>query len=191
LTRHPWTVGLVAVIAVVLCSVAADAAPLPGVRTLADRAQWRSLLRWPASCERSWRKTRAAGARIDVWPARHGAHLVAVQCFRGAYQGLSMLYILPAHGPARDALRFRIYVDPGNGVPRVRTRTAILGDLSFRPTSGRLTIFDRARGLGDCGIYSVFRLRAGAFVPVEARAKTVCDAKAPFDPRRWPKLSLP
>jgi hypothetical protein len=88
-------------------------------------------------------------------------------------------------------MRFRVYVDPGNGVPRLQLTTSILGDLSFRPRSGRLTVLDKARGVGDCGIYSVFRLRAHAFMPIEARAKTACDGKPPFDPTRWPKLPLP
>jgi hypothetical protein len=191
LTRRLSPVWLVAAVTVVVCSATAQAAPLPGVKTRADRAAWRSLLSWPASCERAWTASGSPGAGIAVWPARRGAHLVAVSCFLGPYQGVSMLYLLPASGGAGGALRFRIYVDPGTGVPTVRSTTAILGVLTFHPRSGRLTVLDKARGIGDCGIYSVFRLRGAVFVPVQARAKTACDGKPPFNPRRWPKLPLP
>jgi uncharacterized protein DUF1176 len=183
--------GLVAALTAIVFSATAQARPLPGVQTRADRAAWHWLLRWPASCERSWAKTGASGAGIQTWPAGHGVHLVAVRCFVGAYQGVSMLYLLPARGSAGSPLPFRIYVDRGDGVPRVQRTTAVLGVLSFHPRSGRLAVFDKARGIGDCGIYSVFGLRARVFVPVEARAKTACDGKPPFEPTRWPKLPLP
>jgi len=101
-----------------------------------------------------------------------------------------MLYLLPARGDGR-LLRLRLYVDTGDGIPRVRTRTMILGNLSFHAMSGRLTVLDKWRGLGDCGVYSVFRLRGGAFAPVEARAKTACNGKPPYDPTRWRRLPLP
>jgi uncharacterized protein DUF1176 len=184
-------VGFAAALTAIVFSVTAQARPLPGVQTRADRAAWHSLVRWPASCERSWAKTGASGAGIQTWPAGHRVRLVAVRCFVGAYQAVSMLYLLPAHGTSGSALRFRIYVDPGSGVPRVHSTTAVLGVLSFDPRSGRLTVLDKARGVGDCGIYSVFGLRARAFVPLEARAKTACDGGPPFDPARWPKLPLP
>jgi Protein of unknown function (DUF1176) len=145
---------------------------------------------WPASCEQSWRRSGALDAGIQKWHAPGGARLVAVQCFQGAYQALSIIYLVGVRRTVTGPMRFRIYIDTGNG-PEPRTKTAILGVLSFRPKSGRLTVFDKARGIADCGIYSVFRLHGHSFVPVEARAKTPCDNKPPFAPTRWPKLPLP
>jgi hypothetical protein len=191
LSRRLWAVRLVTAFAAVgLCCTSASAAPLLGTKTSADRAEWRSLLHWPTSCERSWRQSGAVGAGIDRWPAQGRTHLVAVECFEGAYQARSVIYLVGARRAVTGPMRFRIYVDLGNG-PKPRTQTAILGVLSFRPMSGRLTVLDKGRGIADCGIYSVFRLHAKAFVPVEARAKTACDNKPPFDPTRWPKLPLP
>jgi hypothetical protein len=190
LTRRLSLIWLLAAIIGAGCAAAALAGPLPGVKTRADRAAWRSLLHWPASCERSWRSSGATGAGVELWRTRAGGHLVAVSCFLGAYQGTSMLYLLPARGGGR-LLRLRLYVDTGDGIPRARTRTMILGNLAFHPSSGRLAVLDKWRGLGDCGVYSVFRLRRGAFRPVEARAKTSCNGKPPYDPTRWPKLPLP
>jgi hypothetical protein len=182
---------LIAAAAALAWSSTAEAAAFPGTTTRRDRAAWRSLLHWPASCERSWTAGGTPGAGIASWRAAAGARLVAVDCFLGAYQGVSILYLA---GPGRQAagpLRLRLYVDEGNGRPTARSETSVLGALSFDPGSRRLTVFDKARGLGDCGIYSVLRLRAGAFVPVESRAKTACDGRPPFDPRRWPRLPSP
>jgi hypothetical protein len=190
LSRRLSFAWLSAAVTAVVCCAVASAGALPRVETPADRAGWRSLLHWPASCERSWRNSGGQGAGIETWRTRPGVRLVAVDCFTGAYQGVAMLYLVGPHAAVKGPLRLRIYVDRGNG-PQVRTATTILGNLSFVPRTGRLTVFDKARGLGDCGIYSVFHLRGGVFVPVEVRAKTACDGRPPFDPRRWPKLPLP
>ena len=185
------SVSLLAAVAAGICCAGVSAGPLPGVKTRADRAAWRSLLRWPASWEHSWRQTGVPGAGIEKWPVRGGVHVVAVECFEGPYQGVSIVYLVRSRARVTGPLRFRIYADAGNGVPTARTRTGVAGVLTFHPRSGRLTVLDKARGLGDCGIYSVFRLGKKSFVPVEARAKTACDGKPPFDPGRWPKLPLP
>jgi hypothetical protein len=188
LARHRSPVWLVAAAAAVACSATARAGAFPGAETRADRAAWRSLLHWPTRCERSWKQAGAPGAGIAAWPTAARARLVAVECFPGAYQGVWMLYLVGARREADGPLRLHIYADEGNGMPTARTTTSILGNLSYDRRSARLTVFDRARGAGDCGIYSVFRLRAGAFAPVATRAKTACDGKPPFDPRRWPRL---
>jgi hypothetical protein len=52
-------------------------------------------------------------------------------------------------------------------------------------------VFDKIRGIGDCGFYSVFKLTSDRFVPTEARAKTKCDGKGGGGPEHWPKLPLP
>ena len=61
---------------------------------------------------------------------------------------------------------------------------------SFTPATGRLVVFDKSRGIGDCGIYSVFRLDGSRFVPAATRAKVACDGKSGGGPTRWPKLPL-
>jgi hypothetical protein len=191
LIRRPSRAVIAAAVAAVLCPAGAWAEPLPGLSKPAHRAAWRALLHWPSSCERSWRQAGAATAGIQAWRTSGGAHVVAVDCFLGAYQGASMLYVLSPSRKATGPIRLRIYEDPGNGAPKPRGRTTITGLVTFHPKNGRLTVFEKSRGLGDCGIYSVFRLRGGAFVPMVARAKTSCDGKPPFDPTRWPKLPLP
>ena len=93
-----------------------------------------------------------------------------------------------AHSPDTTALSFHIYHDPGSGIPTPIREKEILGVPLFTPRTGRLTVFDKARGVGDCGIYSTFRRSGARFIPVETNAKTRCDGKPPYDPQRWPKL---
>jgi hypothetical protein len=177
----------------VLAAVAAGSAqagPFPGTKTARDRAAWRAILHWPNSCEHNWQiGSHPPTAGVGLWPTPGGKRLVAVTCYLGAYQWTTRFYLVD---PSRDAtaLSFHIYHDPGSGIPTPIREKEILGVPLFTPKTGRLTVFDKARGVGDCGIYSTFRLSGARFVPVETRAKTACDGKPPYDPGRWPKLPL-
>ena len=91
----------------------------------------------------------------------------------------------------RGPLSLRVYRDPGTGVPTPTRETVVLGTLLFSARTRTLAVTDRFRGLGDCGIYSTFRLAGDRFVPVSARAKTRCDGRPPYDGSRWPRLPLP
>lgn len=188
------TTSLIAVLlaGLVAATAALAVAPPPGTQTPKDRAAWRAILHWPQSCEKDWRST-GNNFASGIWvspPDRSGKRLVGVTCYYGAYQGVSMLYLLRAGQKATGPLSMHIYEDPGSGKPAAKRLTRILGNLDFVPRTGRLVVFDKGRGLGDCGIFSVFKLTGDRFVPVEARAKLKCDGKG-GDPSRWPKLPLP
>ena len=75
--------------------------------------------------------------------------------------------------------------------PWLVRETKILGVLEFRPSTGRLVVFDKFRGAGDCGIYSVFQLQKTRFTPRAVRAKVDCNCKGPLNPLRWPLLPKP
>jgi hypothetical protein len=102
-----------------------------------------------------------------------------------------MLYLVDSARHKVGPLSLLTYVDPGNGKPKPKRQTVILGGAVFTPANGKLTVLDKFRGVGDCGIYSTFKLVGTKFVPTEVRAKLACDGKPPFDPARWPKLPLP
>ncbi|HWE82050.1 MAG TPA: DUF1176 domain-containing protein [Gaiellaceae bacterium] len=169
-------------------TVAALAAPLPAAKTARDRAAWRAILHWPAQCENGWRATAVPGAGIELMPTATSGELVAVECSPGAYQGDAMLYLVDPAKQVTGPLVLRLYGDPGNGRPELVMATTILGVLDFTEKTGTLTVLDKYRGLGDCGIYSTYRLEHEGFVLTGARAKTACDGKPPFSPQRWPKL---
>ena len=123
------------------------------------------------------------------WPAGGGRRLVETQCALGASQGTSMLHLVGPGARRVGPLALVTYRDPRSGRPRVVRETVVLGTLAF--SKGTLTVLDKFRGIGDCGIYSVFRLARSRFVPVEARAKTACDGKSGGGPTRWPRLPTP
>jgi hypothetical protein len=175
----------------VLASAAVVAVPLPGTKTAADRKAWRAILHWPAGCENVWRATRVPGAGIVASRAPGGRGLVEVTCALGAYQGTEMLYLVRGDRRTVGPLALLTYVDPGNGKPEPRRLTVILGVFSWSPRTGELTVFDKFRGPGDCGIFSRFRLVGDRFRTLEVRAKTACDGKPPYDPTRWPRLPTP
>ncbi len=176
--------------AALLFAAGALAAALPGARTAGDRAAWHALLHWPANCERGWKATGEPGAGMELMPAGGGRDLVAVECYPGAYQGDALLYLAsPSAGPV-GPLSLQVYEDPGNGDPKRTASSTILGVLDFTKSTGTLTIFDKFRGLGDCGIFATYRLRGSRLVLTAARAKTTCDGKAPFSPQKWSKLPV-
>lgn len=183
-------VVLIGLLALLALPGVAGADTFPGTKTKADRAKWRAILHWPASCESSWRQV-GSFAGIVTWKTADGRRLVEVSCILGAYQGTFMLYLVDADKKAVGPLALHIYEDPGTGKPRPKRLTQILGTASFVPKTGVFTVFDKFRGPGDCGVFSTFKLTGGRFVPTEARAKLACDGKPPFDPARWPKLPLP
>jgi hypothetical protein len=177
-----------------LGAAVAGAAPLPGVKKPSDRQAWLSLLHWAKGCESDWRSTPAASSAsgIDISaPIADGNRLVQVACYFGAYQGTTIMYLVNPGRHVTGPLAFSIYIDPGSGKPTLRKETEILGDTMFDSKSGSLSVFDKARGIGDCGIYSTFKLTDDRFVPVVVRAKLACNGKPPFDPTLWPKLRLP
>ncbi len=174
-----------------LAASATAAPPLPGTKTAKERAAWRAILHWPSQCEQDWRTGgHPDNAGVELWQAPGGKHLVAVTCYLAAYQWTSTFYLVDSKRHATGPLSFHIYEDLGNGTPTLQRETKVLGVTLYTPKTRILSIFDKARGPGDCGIYSSFKL-VGDRLPYVARAKTACDGKPPYDPRRWPKLPLP
>ncbi len=62
--------------------------------------------------------------------------------------------------------------------------------VSSAAAAGPLPGTTTGNGIGDCGIYSVFRFNGSRFVPVVTRAKAACDGESGGGPTRWPKLPL-
>ncbi len=116
--------------------------------------------------------------------------LVAIECSPGAYQGDALLYLASPGTKPVGPLKLRIYEDPGNGHVKLTTATTILGILDFSRATGTLTVLDKFRGLGDCGIFSSYRLEGSRLVLTNARAKTACNGKPPFSPENWQKLPV-
>jgi hypothetical protein len=183
---------LVAIAASLLLALPASAAsPFPGTKTTAERAKWRAILHWSSSCESEWRRGREPYSGINLQPTATVRWFVQVTCIQGAYQGTQLLYLIDRGLHAVGPIRLHAYRDLGRGKPRLVHETRILGTLDFRPGTGRLVVFDKFRGVGDCGIYSVFQLQKTHFIPRAVRAKLNCNGKGPFNPSNWPSLPAP
>jgi hypothetical protein len=174
-----------------LTASASGAGPFPGTKTTRDRAEWRTILHWPSSCESEWRRGREPYSGVVLKPTATVRWFVQVICIQGAYQSTQVLYLVDRGLHAVGPISLHAYRDPGNGKPRLVRETRILGTLDFNPKTGRLVVFDKFRGIGDCGIYSVFQLQRTHFIPRAVRAKLNCNGKGPFDPSRWPSLPAP
>src|SRR6476620_1417551 len=181
------------VIALLLAGTASAVSPssFPGTKTAADRAEWRSTLKWSRSCERDWARAHAASAGIVVYPTGTPRWLVAVTCAPGAYQGTQLLYLVDRGLHRIGPIPLHIYRDPGNGKPRPTRIARVLGTLDFNLGTSRLVVLDKFRGAGDCGILSVFPRQKQRFYPLAVRAKLKCDGKGPFNAFSWPLLPLP
>ncbi len=101
---------------------------------------------------------------MQVMAANGNRKLVAVECYPGAYQGDALLYLASPSSTPVGPLKLQVYEDPGTGHVKLETATTILGVLDFARSTGTLTVFDKFRGVGDCGIYSTYRLEGSRLV---------------------------
>jgi uncharacterized protein len=165
-------------------------------QALAERARLWTQLGWPGDCEASFQDMPASErptSGVDVHDLGDGRRLYAVLCFQAAYQGsyVVMLQDRP-DGPAR-LLRFPLYDREGGKVLRSE-EDGLAGSLDFNETAKTLTVFSKARGVGDCGSRVVYAFpRTGAPKVVEARARECPkDAGGRFvEPERWPLVDNP
>ncbi|MEM7788092.1 MAG: DUF1176 domain-containing protein [Bacteroidota bacterium] len=106
--------------------------------------------------------------------------VVVAQCGFGAYQGS---YVL-VHVEGAEAVLYEAPVDPGVS----DLRAAVLSTPSVDPEARTVTTFGRARGLGDCGIYAIYRLGAGAALDAVEVRERECQDEIPdeIDPSTWP-----
>ena len=107
--------------------------------------------------------------------------VVVAQCAYGAYQGNAVLVHVEGH----RAVIAEAPVDPA-GAPDLRA--APLTTPSIDPAARTVTTFAKARGLGDCGIYAVYHLGAGAELDAVEVRQRECSADVPdeVDPATWP-----
>jgi hypothetical protein len=182
-------VSTAAAVVALCCCLAAGARPAES-RASPTRAAWRALVHWPATWESDWRESRLSGSGVTAFPAGT-QRLVVVDCYFGAYQGTQILYLLGRDSKVVGPLPLRTYDILAGGGLRPVTVTVLLGLFSYDAKTRRLTLFDELRGLGDCGLYSSFRLAGSALVPVSVRAHTVCGEGRSLAPSQWPRVALP
>lgn len=113
--------------------------------------------------------------------ALDAGHALAIRpCYMAAYQGSSVVAVLPRRGgPARPVKL------PLPGVPRDATDGPGMVDPGFDPATGILSTLSKGRGLADCGSSESWIWSGGAFRLKELSFQDQCGGTEPGD---WPTL---
>jgi len=169
-----------------------------------ERARLRHLLGWPEDCEQSFqellspegRGATTLGTGVESHPLGDGRTLYCVQCDLAAYQGTYVIMLQEKPDGPGTLLRFPLYDRDGAKIVRSED-TFLAGALDFVPRTGELTVFTKARGLGDCGSYVRYAFPATGpkrVQVVEARVKG-CSDRPPQEtvitPDTWPLVKKP
>ncbi len=164
--------------------------------TSADRAAWRTQLKWPQDCEDSFDYPDKTFAGLAFFELSPNHYLVQVTCNLGSYQGTSVFLLLDeSRSPSESKLlHFVDYEDSGDPGPnrlQKHTVTELTGTPEFDAEPRQLRLIDKFRGLGDCGFMTTYSFTKEQPELVLFQAKLECDSKGPFNPREWKKMSPP
>lgn len=157
------------------------------IASLADRQRWYLAARWPKDCEDSYA---AVGYSPDFggltfYELSPGTYLLQVTCYLGAYQGESVFLIVKRDSAQPDArlVNLQVYSAEDNNIAHLTSRheTSVMGVPSFDDKTKTLTIFNKSRGIGDCGIITVYDFSGASINPPvkHVSAELTCSGK-PF-----------
>ena len=162
-----------------------------------DRAKLRAILQWPQECEDDHQAVATLlelpDARVRFLEIAPGKQLVEVGCARGAYQEAQRYFLLDESttAPQGQALKLPAYELDEDDQWQPQDWDEVAGDASFDPKRKTLTIFARARGIGDCGQRATWRYdtKSAKLVLVEFRGRA-CDDEPDKagPPEKWPRV---
>lgn len=192
-------------IALLLQAATTVAGPAPGLLqepvTPAGRAALRAVLQWPQECEDEHQAAVRLleiedEGRVRFLDLGQKRALVEVACARAAYQDSYRYFLLDESPtpPAGAALSLPSRELDEDDQWQPAELPEIAGDPSFDKKRRTLTVFARARGLGDCGLRGTWRvdLKEKRLVLVELLGRE-CDGEPEQAPpvERWPRLVPP
>lgn len=96
-----------------------------------------------------------AAAESQVYPLGDRA-LVEVLCAHAAYQSAYAYAVVFPDGTLEPLTLDVFYPDEAGNFQRVSEST-VGGLTTFDPSQGELTVFSKARGIGDCGSFATYR----------------------------------
>ena len=172
----------------------ADLPPVTGQLSYQDRQAWRKIINWSNDCEEAFDSTMSKeDAGLEFYELGEGAYLVEVTCTLGAYQGFQNYSHLTLSGaqPVARTLTFPTYESEDEGKLEKKETEELWGFPEFDLKRKRLTIFNKFRGLGDCGALATYSFQDGAPKLVEVRAKLKCDGQGAEDPKQWKTITPP
>lgn len=125
----------------------------------------------------------------EVYQVGDQKYLVQLLCFMAAYQGSYqyVLYESSVNGIQVVPLSLSMFQTDDSG-QLVRQDIEQVGGLpTFDPGTQKLTIFTKARGVGDCGSYAQYQWKGNEFELLEYRAKLDCDGQS-VAPETYPQI---
>ncbi|HVF89547.1 MAG TPA: DUF1176 domain-containing protein [Blastocatellia bacterium] len=158
--------------------------------TYEDRKSWREVLKWPDECEQAFDYPDKSLSGIDVYRLADNRYLVAVTCTLGAYQGYQSFYLYDETKPEPVArlLTFESRESQEDD-SLIETRTTeVWGQADFDEKTKELKVFNRFRGVGDCGFLATYEFSDGEPKLKELRAKPACDGKDGGGPEKWRRI---
>jgi len=170
-----------------------EAAP-PGKKanlTYADRKAWYQILKWPKEYEDDFDAGLGADKEkgwLKFYHLSPRQYLVEVQCQMFAYQAgfVYLFYDEAATPPSSRVLNFET-ISGEKGKQVQGQETLLVGFPEFDPARRELSVWQKGRGLGDCGTWALHRLEDGRAALKEFRAKENCDGKY-VDPKKYPRI---
>ncbi|MBV8771166.1 MAG: DUF1176 domain-containing protein [Deltaproteobacteria bacterium] len=159
-----------------------------------ERGAWRGILHWPAQCESSFNYPDANFGGIQFYQLGNNDYLAMVICTLGTYQGSQVFIRIHPYGWLGQVrtilLKFAVLKEDGESeLLHIDKTNQPWGVAEFQPATRHLTLLDRFRGVGDCGIWSVYAFPDHRTKLIAARAKLTCDGQKANQPATWPDVT--
>lgn len=114
--------------------------------------------------------------------------LVELVCAQAAYQSVYAYAVYQADG-SWQPLTLDVFAPDGTGGFARSSQTTVGGLSEFDPDLGLLTVFSKARGLGDCGSLADYRWEGGELELATFRYQDCSDSPGELvDPADYPQV---
>lgn len=130
---------------------------------------------------------------IEEYVLEDGVKLYVILCAIAAYQANYTAVVFNESTQKGVAVEFSYYDSSGDDEVEKIVAPDVGGTLKFNEKDKTLTVFSKARGLGDCGSLVVYKYQDGNLKVVEAKAQAcqVDEQKMITDPEKWPVVKNP
>lgn len=161
--------------------------------TLAQRARWKPILQWPASCEEAFQASRAGDdGGLVFYTIGPGLSTVEVRCAAGSYQPSQVFLRFDERGssPVSTVLAFLAFgSEDGAGITQ-RTETELFGETAFSPDGREVSVLSLSRQIGDCGIWTRYAIATEHPRVLSAASRLPCSDR-PSAPAEWHDGNMP
>jgi hypothetical protein len=157
---------------------------------MSDRASWRTILSWPASCEEAFQTSHASDdPGLTFHQLAPGLSLVDVLCAAGGYAPSHLFIRLDERGSSVQAavLAFPVLHSPDGETIERAIETEVWGQATVASDTRQLSLLTPSRQLGDCGVWTLYTVATEQPRILEAASRLPCPATPgePADPQPW------